>query len=217
MKVGTDGVLLGAWADLTAARRILDIGTGTGVMALMAAQRNPMAAVDAVEINPDAYGEAEENFAASPWADRLRVFCVSVFDYKSEGLYESIICNPPFFGGSTPAPDRARAVARHGEGFSFPDLLQTVHRLLAPGGCFSVVLPAEIEGRFVEMAASKSLYATRVTAVRPTPSKPAKRVLMAFSAQECGNAERSELVIETSPLVYTDDYRRLTRDFYLAM
>lgn len=134
MKVGTDGVLLGAWANLQNASHLLDIGTGTGLIALMAAQKNPETTIDAIEIDTDAYGQAQENITSSPWAKRIRIYNISIFDFFPSRKYDTIICNPPFFVHSTTPPGKSRTIARHCENFSHNALLDSVRQLLNENG-----------------------------------------------------------------------------------
>lgn len=216
MKVGTDGVLLGAWADLSKADTVLDIGTGTGLIALMAAQRNPRAAIDAVEINPAAYRQATENIAQSPWPERIKVYPDSIFCYHPDKRYDHIVCNPPFFIQSTPAPDTARNMARHCENFTHNALIKAVLRLLSPSGKFSVILPADEAFSFIGKTRETSLCLKRQTQIYPNPGKKIKRLLMEFVEYPC-IPETTTLTLEISRHNYTEEYIRLTREFYLHM
>ncbi len=223
MKVGTDGVLLGAWADLESEagrarkqqkrRSLLDVGTGTGVIALMAAQRCEAAIVDAVEIDPAAAQQAAENARNSPWADRIHIHNVAVQNFEG-GPYDRILSNPPFFVDSLKAPDASRTVARHADTLSFADLAAAVDRLLAPDGTFSVVYPTDEAIVFQCVAEQNGLFLNRRLRVRGTPKGAFKRTLMEFSRRENSIGD-GELTIENAPLEYTEEYIRLTRDFYL--
>jgi tRNA1Val (adenine37-N6)-methyltransferase len=217
MKVGTDGVLLGAWARLEGAeRRILDIGTGTGLIALMAAQRCPRAHIDAPEIDRNAARQARENAANSPWPGRISVHHVSVREFAPDGgPYDHILCNPPFFAGSLKAPDAARSTARHNDTLPFDDLAAVVARLLAPGGRFSVIYPADEAVVFQESASRCGLYPVRRLRVRSTPGGVFFRTLTEYSRRPPAVVEEEELTIETAPLRHTAEYIALTRDFYL--
>lgn len=216
MKVGTDGVLLGAWAEPGNARSILDIGTGTGLLALMAAQRNPEAAIDAIEIEPEAAGQARENTAQSPWAERIRVYHVSLFDFFPQRTYDCILCNPPFFNRSTKTPDASRTLARHSDSLPHGALLEAVARLLSENGSFYIVLPTDEAIAFIDLSGTYRLYLSHLTRVLPNPGKPAKRYLMKFS-RACVPVQTDELIIELSRHEYTPEYIRLTRDFYLNL
>lgn len=179
MKVGTDGVLLGAWVEVRPSdRRILDIGTGTGLIAVMLAQRSPEALITGVDI--DDVTEARENGDASPWGDRLRFEQTPIQDFLPAERYDLIVSNPPFYVDSLTCPDRGRTTARHAVHLSYGELIDAVVRLLAPGGRFGVVLPTSEAERFRRQAAAR-LGLLRLTQVRTTPRRPVKRVLMEFS------------------------------------
>lgn len=216
MKVGTDGVLLGAWAELEYAEHILDIGTGTGLIALMSAQRNSSARIDAIEIEPDACLQARENVSASRWADRIEVVQSALQDFKPAKTYDSIVCNPPFFINSTPTPDSGRTLARHCSSLPHTELIVHVARLLSPGGTFSVILPVNEAKELIAYAQLHQLYPRRITRVHPTPTKAPKRYLIQFSTDPAAIIE-DELVIELSRHQYSKEYIGLTRDFYLSM
>lgn len=219
MKVNTDGVLLGAWGAVgSGAADILDIGTGTGVIALMAAQRNGSAVVDAVEIDPQTAEQAAENVAASPWRDRIRVFPRSLAQYvaECEKKYDHILSNPPYFVNSLKAPDAARSVARHADSLSYEELARSVAELLKPEGLFSVVLPAAEASVFTALAALQGLSALKRTEVRSRPDRPVSRVMLQFSRRPAGAVESASLTIETGePGGFSEKYRELTAPFYL--
>lgn len=215
MKVGTDGVLLGAWAGLNGhERRILDIGTGTGLIALMMAQRTTDAEVWGVDIDPVA--EAQQNGERSPWSNRLHFVQTPVQDFEAEP-FDLIVSNPPFFTESLKCPDRGRTMARHAVALPFEELVEAVVRLLKAEGRFAVVLPVEEATRFGELCTGR-LRRIRCTKVRTTPRHGAKRVLL-----EWAHAASSQQMMPTEELMigtgehecYTEEYRRLTCDFYL--
>ena len=216
MKVGTDGVLLGAWAGVRPSdRRMLDIGTGTGLIALMLAQRAPEASVIGVDI--DDVGQARENADASPWGDRVAFERCAVQEFSTPELFDLIVSNPPFFVDSLTCPDEGRTAARHAVHLPFDELRDAVLRLLAPAGRFAVILPTPEAARFLTACAGR-LALTRRTDVRTTPCHPAKRALMEFSRADAAATapETSELVVGTGEHeCYTPEYRTLTRDFYL--
>jgi len=214
MKVGTDGVLLGAWADLKDNHFILDIGTGTGLLALMVAQRQEAAEIDAVEINKDAYEQAVQNVNFSSWSSRIRLYPVSLFDFHPGHSYDHILCNPPFFQQSTPAPDPNRTIARHCKELEHTDLLSFAHRFLTPKGKLSLVLPVKEAEELIGKAVNYNLFLTRLLQVYPTPSKAAKRYLMEFSIQNTP-LQNSQLIVEYERHHYSKEYQELTRDFYL--
>lgn len=219
MKVGTDGVVLGAWFDVGGPDvRILDVGTGTGLIALMAAQRNPAARIDAVEIDPSSCLDAQENFAASPWGDRLRLFGESfaAFCSRSEGGYDRIVSNPPYFVRSLRSPDDARTAARHADSLPFEELLGGVRGLLIPEGALSVILPCDAAREFTLAALCVGLYRSRILYVRSVPGTEPKRVCMEFRF-----GERTETVASLTLLgedrTAGEEYRALAGDFYLRM
>lgn len=217
MKVGTDGVLLGAWAKLKNAVSILDIGTGTGLLALMAAQRNPEASIEAIEIDAAAYQQACQNTASSPWCDRITLHHLSVFNFYPSYHFDCILCNPPFFLHSTPTPDNSRTTARHCKEFTHTDLLSLARHLLSPQGKLNLILPVTEAENLIREAPQYAANLTRITKVKPTSPKPPKRYLLEFSFSSPTFLEPDELVIEYSRHNYSPEYQELTRDFYLNM
>ncbi len=217
MKVGTDSVLLGAWAK--GGRRVLDVGSGTGVIAMMMAQRFRNAAVDAVDIEAMACEQALENIAKSPFAGRISVFCSPIQEMASDprfqGLYDAVVSNPPFFENALKAPEAARNMARHTDSLSFADLFGAVRRLMSPDGEFSVIIPFDYLSRLQQEAALNGLVLVRKCAVKTTPRKMPKRFLVAFRFRSVDDFEASEEVLEVSPGVRSEWYARLTADFYL--
>ncbi|MCA9963417.1 MAG: methyltransferase [Anaerolineales bacterium] len=216
-KVGTDGVLLGAWADVAGRQRALDIGTGTGLLALMLAQRNPALRVDAVELEADAAAQAAENGAASPWGERVRVWQTAVQDFHPTTRYDLIVSNPPFFAADQhlAAPDLARRQARQTATLSFADLLDSVVRLLGENGRFCLILPVAAGREFVQLAGERGLWCGRETAVFPTPSKPAHRLLLELGWEK-HEPVYDRLTIETEQHhVYTRAFGGLTANFYV--
>lgn len=180
MKVGTDGVLLGAWTRVQPSdRRILDIGTGTGLIALMLAQRIAGGQITGVDV--DDVSQARENAAASPWADRVVFEQYPVQKFAPAERFDLIVSNPPFFVDSLTCPDQGRTAARHAVLLSYDDLCDAVIRLMAPGGRFAVILPTLETAHFIALATDR-LCLTYRTDVRTTPRRPVKRVLMEFVA-----------------------------------
>ncbi|MEL7424304.1 MAG: tRNA1(Val) (adenine(37)-N6)-methyltransferase [Bacteroidota bacterium] len=223
MKVGTDGVLLGAWAPVPSAGYVLDIGTGTGLISLMVAQRQPDAQVVAVEIDEAAAQQARENMEGSPFADRLQVSCSSIQEFarKSDQTFDLIVSNPPFFSGGVISEQEGRASVRHTVKLSHQDLLRSVQRLLSPDGSFCLVLPW-LEGlRFQEIAATYQLRTHRIAKVCPNPDKAPNRVLLELKKSPAAAAEpETEQIIiydragDDAP--YSEVYRGLTDTFYLS-
>jgi len=217
MKVGTDGVLLGAWSHIDGHEDILDIGTGTGLIALMCAQRSKNNRIDAVELDPSACEQATENFNLSPWSERLRVFCSSIQDFAidAERKYDQIVSNPPFFKPSSKAYSKERQMARDNESLSFESLLSSVKQLLKDNGKFSVILPYDTSVLFVVIAGQFKLYLNRETIVLPTLNSKPKRVLLSFSFQ-AKEVIKDQLVIEPEERhEYSEAYKTLCKDFYL--
>jgi tRNA1Val (adenine37-N6)-methyltransferase len=214
MKVGTDGVLLGAWSKAINGNT-LDIGTGTGLIALMLAQRTKTALIDAIEIDEAASKEALENFKNSNWWDRLTIINKPLQNYTAQKKYNSIVSNPPFFIDATKAPETNRNTARHTDSLSFAELIKSAKSLLARDGVFSLILPVDEAEQFIKMAFEAQLHLNRKCLVKPNPTKAAKRVLMEFSFNKSTLLE-GELTIETTKRhVYTEEYISLTKEFYL--
>lgn len=215
--VGTDGVLLGAWADVYEVKNILDIGTGTGLVALMLAQRNPAAQILGVEIHPPSAASAARNFANSDWSARLSVAGQSVQDFAQsvDCQFDAIVSNPPFFSENVVSPVAERQVTRHFGSLPPGDLLAAVQKLLAPGGRFSAILPKK-EGQFLcELAAVQGLFFSKILEIRSRPEKPVERVLLEFR-REPPFLERAELMIQATDGSFSDEFQRLTGAFYLG-
>lgn len=218
MKVGTDGVLLGAWVDTKEVKSVLDIGTGTGVIALMLAQRCPSTKVDAVEVSDDACTLAATNFQASPWSDRLSLHATAIQDFESQTDFDLIVCNPPFFTGGTLSSSEERNKVRHTIKLPNGELIRAVRRLLSTEGAFSVVLPL-IEGlRFKEMAESSGFYCHKMTEVKGHINKDVERLLLTFRKTP-GICKVDELSINQSDKRhdYTPKYVELVKDFYTIL
>ena len=215
-KVTTDSVLLGAWARLEGAKRILDIGTGTGILALMAAQRTD-ADIVAIEPEPGSYMQAGLNIADSKWHGRITLINIDLQSYfpGDDLLFDAIITNPPFFINSLLNPDGAKARARHSRTLGHRELLEAVLRLMAPSGSLHLVLPVNEAGRLIEMAAPTGLYCQRRLWVKPTPLTPSSRALMTLGRSK-SKIEESTIVIEKGGRHnFSDEYVSLTKDFYL--
>lgn len=219
MKVGVDGVLIGAWAAVGESRVILDAGAGCGLIALMCAQRNPSAAVDAVEIEPGAAGEARSNFAASPWPERLRLIEDDIMNLPQTVKYDHVVSNPPFFEAGVNEINTGRELARHAADFSPSALVKLAPSILSPSGRLSLILPAENFDALQHVADSAGLLLSRLCRVRGHANAPLKRVMVEFTLPDSEsmplNPEITELTLETSPGNPTPEYRALCRDFYL--
>ena len=212
MKVGTDGLLLGAWAQ--GGSRVLDIGTGTGLIALMMAQRFPDAHVDAIDIDADAAAQAEDNARRSPFADRVAVRCVSLQEFEIEREYDSIVCNPPFFTQSLQSPDSKRTLARHSVALPFDDLFRHARRLLSEDGVLSIVVPSDALSQIETAAAMNGMFLVRRCLVRTTRKKPVRRLLLSFS-QKPSPFQNEEGIIQEAVNEPSEWYRNLTCDFLL--
>jgi tRNA1Val (adenine37-N6)-methyltransferase len=222
MKIGTDAVLLGAWTPLVDdINSILDVGAGTGVLALQLAQRSAAEVIDAVELDPDAFEECVDNFENSPWGDRLFCYHASFQEFYAEieDTYDLIISNPPYFSEQPKFDEKntAREKARFQEHLSFEDLLLGVSKLLAIDGEFSVVLPFSEQEKFILVANAYQLYPSHILNVKGQPTSPIKRTLIRFSRNKTKDILTEELIIEHSRHEYTQDYKDLVKDFYLKM
>ena len=204
MKVGTDGVLLGAWAN--GGKRILDAGTGTGIIALMMAQRYPNAVVTAIDIDEGAVKQAQQNVVQSPFSQQITVLHNTLQEHQGE--YDAIISNPPFFIDSLAAPDEQRNVARHTQTLTYTELMQAAWRLLSDEGELSVVVPFDYRKRMEDEAIFVGFFPSKVCAVKTTERKPAKRYLLSFKKHPC-RCEQEQLTIGS------ERYQELTKEFYL--
>lgn len=220
MKVGTDGVLLGSWTPLEHnPYSILDIGTGTGLAALMLAQRSFANQIDALEIEENAYEQAVENFEESPWNDRLFCYHAGLDEFvdEIEDKYDLIVCNPPFFEPNNQITDKARETARFYDTLPFDELIEGASRLLSDNGVFSVIIPFEKEESFITIAKEFSLFPFKITHVKGTPTAKIKRSLIALSREEKGKFVSDVLTLEIERHNYTPDFTRLVKDFYLNL
>ncbi|MEL1246708.1 tRNA1(Val) (adenine(37)-N6)-methyltransferase [Flavobacterium helocola] len=219
MKIGTDGVLLGAWTPLiNNPYNVLDIGAGTGILSLMLAQRSNAEQIDAIEIDEDAYEQCVENFEASPWGDKLFCFHAGLDEFvdEPEDEYDLIISNPPFYTDDYKSDNTSRDLARFEDALPFEELIEAAALLLSDNGIFSVIIPYKEEERFVAMCEELDLFPLKITRVKGTPTSEIKRSLLAFCRME-QNPQIDELVIEISRHNYTPEYIELTKEFYLKM
>jgi tRNA1Val (adenine37-N6)-methyltransferase len=214
-KIGTDGVLLGAWVNTQDAHTILDIGTGTGVIALMLAQRTPeRTRVDAVEMEKEDAAQAMENVVQSPWPQKINVFHSSIQKFTPAHLYDLIVSNPPYFINSWLPPDDKRSHARHTIELSFEELLQFASRWLKEDGRLSVILPYQEGLQFIDLAGNYDLRTGRELLFRSRHSKPVERILIELSKQAIKTIPE-ELVLYRDGEEWSEEYKKLTRDFYL--
>jgi len=219
MKVGTDGVLLGAWTSLkNNPNSILDIGTGTGLIALQLAQRSDAELIDALEINDHAYEQAVENFENSPWNDRLFCYHISLAEFTKEAddKYDLIVSNPPFYNDNYESDNRSRNTARFTSSLSFDNLISSVSVLLSENGIFSVIIPFKEEIDFIALAEKNNLFVSKICRIKGSQSAPIKRSLLEFSFHK-NNEEIKLLIIENQRHHYTEEYQELVKEFYLKM
>lgn len=217
MKVGVDGVLLGAWADVEGANRILDIGTGTGLIALMMAQRNALAVIDAVEIEPSAYKECLFNIQQSPWGNRMNVECCPFQQWAEKSIlkYDLIVSNPPYFGNGVKAPLESRAQARHSDQLPLGDLIAGIANLLGKNGRAALILTVESLPELERLVSINHLFISRICRVKPNPQKPVFRILVEISHSPVELQEEQLMIEFETHFDYTPEYRQLTKDFYL--
>ena len=235
MKVGTDGVLLGAWCPIAVDSlqlivnsrkhkefRVLDIGTGSGLIALMLAQRTCAVdslqltvGIDAIDVDEDAVEQATYNFEQSPWAEQLHAYQSSLQEWHSAIKYDLIVSNPPYFQASLKNPDSQRATARHTDTLNYTELIQHASRLLQEDGTLALVLPFEAKEDIVALAEAHALYPTQITHVHSKPGKPAKRLLIAFSPIAHREYATHTFYIESENSPRSEEYKALTKEFYL--
>jgi tRNA1Val (adenine37-N6)-methyltransferase len=219
MKVGTDAVLLGAWVDLNDNNKsVLDIGTGTGIIALQIAQRSEIETIDAIEIEPNAYEEAVENFENSNWGDRLFCYHASLQEFVVEidEKYDLIVSNPPFYNDTFKQVEQKRATARHTKTLSFSELLSATAKLLTSNGSCAFIIPFHEEDNFLGLARKLNLYPNRILRVKGNIKTAYKRVLIQLSFTK-SKPNIDELSIEIKRHIYTQEYKRLVENFYLKI
>ena len=214
MKVGTDGVLLGAWGSVDG-KRILDIGTGTGLIALMAAQRNPEADVLGIDIDESAVAQASENVAESPFSRRIECILKDVLTFEPEAPFDAIICNPPFFTEDTLPEGASRILARNNNVLPFPQLISRVRTLLSASGTFSIIVPAGLSQLIITLCLADGLHLQRRLQVSTTSRKPPRRTMLCFSPQPQSFVEESTLCLTAPDGSRSQAYMELTEAFYL--
>lgn len=218
MKVNTDGVLIGAWAGIENVNTALDIGTGTGLISLMIAQRS-YAAITGIEIENKAAEEALQNVQQSKWSNRISIFPVSFqqFVATTELRFDLIVSNPPFFSNSAKNTNPDLSVARHNDLLPFVDIISGACKLLTNLGRLSLILPASEASGFIVLAQKQALYLNRVTGVKPFPDKEQNRVLMEFGRLKSPFTENEISVYDNSGKDYSAEFKILARDFYLKL
>lgn len=218
MKVGTDGCLLGAWADLSNSRRILDVGCGSGLIAIMAAQRCAQAMITGVELDSEAASQAQENAEASSWNERIEIVHEDFLNYSPKEQYDTILSNPPYFTAGMKCPDEKRSKARHDDSLASGDLLAHACALLIHGGKISVVIPAEQKDIWSSQAEAVGLYLTRVTHIFTRPTIAPKRVLLEFTkGDRITDVYETNFILENEPGKYTEEAVKLLHPFYLKL
>ncbi|MDL2245441.1 methyltransferase [Parabacteroides sp. OttesenSCG-928-J18] len=218
MKVGTDGVLLGAWAYADKAKRVLDIGTGSGLIALMIAQRS-QALIDAIDIDEGAYVQSLENVADSPFSERIRVFHQSLEQFASEkrDSYDLIVSNPPYFISSLKPPTENRSIARHTDTLALDDLIRLSRSMLSDDGRLALILPYDQEKQLYDLTESEGLFVIRQTNVIPVVGSRPKRLLVEIIQKPSPTLTIETLTIEVERHKYTPEYQTLTSAYYLNM
>lgn len=217
MKVGTDGVLLGAWANITNTKRILDVGTGTGLIAIMLAQRSS-AHIDAIEIDKPAYMQASKNISDCPWHERIQVLQTSFQAYfkTKRQKYDLIVSNPPYFNNSLAAPDERRTIARHDYNFPFTEFIHGCMNHLNTNGKLSLIIPFPDMEEKISVSEKNGFFCSKKTLVYPTFSKPPIRCLLELSKSNSIIQENHLVIEHMGRHKYTPEYKTLTKDFYLA-
>lgn len=216
MKVGTDGTLLGAWATVPTGKcRLLDIGTGTGLIALMLAQRAPEAEIVGIDIDTEAVCQAHDNVKSSPFHDRIKIQLADAKDYHDHVKFDAIVCNPPYFSDSLECPDNQRTLARHTRSLTFHTLVASAYRLLSDKGTFSVIIPSDYYSKFISETVMARFFLLRKCAVKTTPQKMPKRYLIELSKQNIKEVDISEGIIETMPQIRSEWYHHLIHEFYI--
>ena len=238
MKVGTDSLLLGAWVNagpLQRAQRMLDIGSGCGVLALMLAQRSAAAEaparIDAVELDAAAAAQAQENANASAWSQRIRIIHDNLLSWpkwSAPGSYDVLMSNPPYFAGALPSSNSQRELARHQSSLALADLASCAAKLAAPNALFALVLPANCQQQLVDLMHANGFALQRLCRVKPVPDAAAKLILCEFVyTQQQLTSSYEELTIANGETAangikksaganYTSAFKTLTRDFYLG-
>lgn len=214
MKVGTDAVLLGAWCELDGARRVLDVGTGCGVIALMVAQRTTEADIWAIDIDSASVDEARENFLHSPWSDRLQARQEDFNNLADADGFDLIVTNPPYYNENVLPPDAVRSAARHTHALSFDQLMRGAARLLKSDGSIALITPVEARDAVTSAATFAGLNLSRLTVVHSGEGKPPKRLLWQWCKQRCV-IQRDTLTLHQKGGIPTSQYRELCQDFYL--
>ncbi len=218
MKVGTDGVLLGAWVKAKHPRKILDVGTGTGLIALMLAQRYTEAIIKGIEIEAEASKQAQENVQASPFGERISIEHQSYQDFSehSTQTYDLIVSNPPYFQNSYTSHSHKRNLARHTHALSYEELLKLSYKNLNNNGILSIIIPFSEYNSLIKIAEDNKLFLTDILKIYPTQTTNCKRVILNFSKEKPKNIRSEEIIIEpTQRHQYSEAFKALTQEFYI--
>ncbi len=214
-KVGTDGVLLGASVDISSARRILDIGTGTGLIALMLAQRSD-AEIVAIEADRDSFLQACDNVNMSPWNKQIKVKNTDLQNFcKGSARFDLIVSNPPYYRGSLKSPDPRKSATRHNDSLSSTELLDGVLRLMEENGSFHLILPYVEGSLFIAEASSYNLFCNSILKIKPNLQSEVRRLILSFNTKKKNTTERFLTIERGQRHQFTDEYINLTKDFYL--
>ena len=216
MKVGTDGCLLGGWFNCVESKRVLDIGCGTGLIAIMAAQRCN-ALITGIEIDCKAAMQARINADNSPWRERIEIINGDLLEYDCDTRFDRIVSNPPYFVNSLKCDDSSRTLARHSDSLDCNAFFKKCAGLLSDNGSVSIVIPCDIMHEWEAAAAGQNLYPTRITFIKTTPRKTPKRVLIEFRFNKAESTEESTLILESAPGEYSGEAKVILGDFYLKL
>ena len=215
MKVGTDGCLLGGWFDCSQSRNILDVGSGSGLIAIMAAQRC-RATVTGIEIDSDAARQAVENVNSSPWSDRIEIVNQDLLLYSTEKRFDTIVSNPPYFSNSLKCGNDARTMARHNDSLGCSDFFRKCKELSTEYARISIIIPSDLRSCWQQAAEENGFFLSRITHIKTTPNKAAKRAMIEFSLEKKKCDEKS-LVLEITRGTYSDEAKEILKDFYLKI
>lgn len=216
MKVGTDGCLLGAWFNIDDSERILDIGAGTGLISIMAAQRSN-AKITGIEIDPIAALKAIENVNNSPWSNRIEIINIDATEYEPTEKFDTIVSNPPYFANSLKCDSKQRTLARHNDSLPPASFFSQAKKMLKPGGTISLILPTDILDEWLCEALFKGFATHRITHIQTTPRKAPKRTMVELRAYTCNSPLTETLILEENPGIYSTEARKLLKDFYLKI
>lgn len=215
MKVGTDGCLLGGWFNCSKSENILDVGCGSGLIAIMATQRCN-ALVTGIEIDSNAAIQAEENVKNSPWSERIKIVNCDFLEYRTSKRFDTIVCNPPYFVNSLKCDRSQRTLARHSDSLNCKEFFAKCAEISTDTATVNIIIPSDIAEEWLSAAKENGFYASRITHIKTTPKKAPKRVLMEFSRSETTTNEKT-IIFEDGRGEYGEDVKNILRDFYLKI